>query len=71
MSPRYDMNFTQEQRLLYYLLKNYEKAVRPVRNASHAIVVKLGLTLTNIFDMVGFAFALARPARGKTPNKHS
>lgn len=43
--------FTEEQRLLYHLLKQYEKAVRPVRNASSPIVVKLGLTLTNIFDM--------------------
>uniref|UniRef100_A0A7E4ZU22 Nicotinic acetylcholine receptor subunit n=1 Tax=Panagrellus redivivus TaxID=6233 RepID=A0A7E4ZU22_PANRE len=42
---------TEEQRLLYHLLRNYEKAVRPVRNASHPIVVKLGMTLTNIFDM--------------------
>jgi hypothetical protein len=43
---------TQEQKLLYHLLKHYERAVRPVRNASHTITVKLGLTLTNIFDMV-------------------
>uniref|UniRef100_A0A914W3A3 Neurotransmitter-gated ion-channel ligand-binding domain-containing protein n=1 Tax=Plectus sambesii TaxID=2011161 RepID=A0A914W3A3_9BILA len=42
---------TQEQKLLYHLLKHYERAVRPVRNASHTITVKLGLTLTNIFDM--------------------
>jgi len=43
---------TDEQRLLYHLLKQYERAVRPVRNASDTITVKLGLTLTNIFDMV-------------------
>ncbi|VDN01622.1 unnamed protein product [Thelazia callipaeda] len=42
---------TDEQRLLHYLLKEYEKAVRPVRNASNTVVVKLGLTMTNIFDM--------------------
>lgn len=42
---------TDEQRLLYHLLRGYEKAVRPVRNASKSIIVKLGLTLTNIFDM--------------------
>ncbi|CAI4226524.1 unnamed protein product [Auanema sp. JU1783] len=43
--------WTEEQRLLYYLLRNYEKAVRPVRNASATITVRLGMTMTNIFDM--------------------
>lgn len=43
---------TDEQRVLYYLLRNYERTVRPVKNASDVIVVKLGLTLTNIFDVV-------------------
>src|SRR5688572_8889872 len=47
----YDSQQTEEQRLLYHLLRQYERAVRPVRNASHAIVVKLGMTLTNIFDL--------------------
>uniref|UniRef100_A0A0K0ERV6 Neuronal acetylcholine receptor subunit alpha-10-like n=1 Tax=Strongyloides stercoralis TaxID=6248 RepID=A0A0K0ERV6_STRER len=42
---------TDEQKLLYYLLYNYEKSVRPVKNASNPIVVRLGLTLTNIFEM--------------------
>uniref|UniRef100_A0AC34F2X1 Uncharacterized protein n=1 Tax=Panagrolaimus sp. ES5 TaxID=591445 RepID=A0AC34F2X1_9BILA len=42
---------TDEQKLLYHLLRQYERAVRPVRNASHTITVKLGMTLTNIFDM--------------------
>ncbi|CAJ0576020.1 unnamed protein product, partial [Mesorhabditis spiculigera] len=42
---------TDEQRLLYHILRNYEKAVRPVRNASTPVVVKLGMTMTNIFDM--------------------
>jgi len=44
---------TDEQRLMKYLLRNYEKSVRPVRNASTAILVKLGLTLTHILDLVG------------------
>lgn len=43
---------TDEQRLLHHLLKNYQKAVRPVRNASNAVIVKLGMTMTNIFEMV-------------------
>ncbi|VDO41445.1 unnamed protein product [Onchocerca flexuosa] len=42
---------TDEQRLLRYLLNHYEKAVRPVRNASNTVVVKMGMTITNIFDM--------------------
>lgn len=42
---------TDEQRLLHHLLKQYEKAVRPVRNASNTVTVKLGMTMTNIFDM--------------------
>jgi hypothetical protein len=49
---------TEEQRLLYHLMRHYERAVRPVRNASHAIAVKLGLTLTNIFDMVSLCATL-------------
>ncbi|CAF0847530.1 unnamed protein product [Adineta ricciae] len=52
-----DNNQTQidcsdEQRLLYYLMKNYSNSVRPVRNASQPVPVKLGLTLTQIFDMI-------------------
>lgn len=42
---------TDEQRLLYHLLRGYEKAARPVRNASTPIILKLGLTLTNIVDI--------------------
>ncbi|VDN43893.1 unnamed protein product [Gongylonema pulchrum] len=45
---------TDEQRLLHHLLRQYEKAVRPVRNASNTVIVKLGMTMTNIFDMVLF-----------------
>ncbi|GAB1606018.1 neuronal acetylcholine receptor subunit alpha-10-like, partial [Argonauta hians] len=42
---------TEEQRLMTYLLKGYERSVRPVKNASKAVVVKMGLTFTQIFDM--------------------
>ncbi|VDN58048.1 unnamed protein product [Dracunculus medinensis] len=42
---------TSEQRLLQFLMKNYEKSVRPVRNPSHTVTVKLGMTMTNIFEM--------------------
>lgn len=40
-----------EQRLMNHILRGYEKAVRPVQNASTAVIVKMGLTLTQIFDM--------------------
>lgn len=45
---------TDEQRLLRHLLEQYEKAVRPVRNVSNTVVVRMGLTITSIFDMVPF-----------------
>ena len=41
-----------EQRLMHALLGRYETAVRPVHNASDAVVVRMGLTLTQIFNMV-------------------
>ncbi|ESP05440.1 hypothetical protein LOTGIDRAFT_52159, partial [Lottia gigantea] len=40
-----------EQRLLNYILRGYEKSVRPVRQANTAVLIKMGLTLTQIFDM--------------------
>ncbi|CAG9540010.1 unnamed protein product [Cercopithifilaria johnstoni] len=52
MSDDNDGNqITDEQRLLYHLFDQYEKAVRPVRNASDTVVVRMGMTMTNIFDM--------------------
>ncbi len=41
-----------EQRLFYTLMAGYEKAVRPMKKSSEAIVVKLGITLTQIMDIV-------------------
>lgn len=35
-----------------HLLANYDSASRPVYNASHTVVVKFGLTLAQIADMV-------------------
>ena len=43
-----------EQKLLKKLLDKYNIYSRPVYNASKAVVVKFGLTLTQIFDMVRF-----------------
>lgn len=42
----------QEKLLLQQLMRGYERDVRPVRNASQPVVVKVGITLTQIFDMV-------------------
>jgi len=42
------MKLSDEQRLLSSLMTNYEKSVRPVLNASHAVQLKIGLTLNQI-----------------------
>ena len=41
-----------EKRLLRYLMKGYERDVRPVKNASTPVVIQLSITLAQIFDMV-------------------
>ncbi|MPC53860.1 Acetylcholine receptor subunit alpha-type acr-16 [Portunus trituberculatus] len=41
-----------ERRLLNDLLKDYNKLERPTQNESSAIVVKLGLTLQQIINVV-------------------
>ncbi|CAF1146456.1 unnamed protein product [Adineta ricciae] len=51
-SNRTRINCSDEQRLLYFLMRNYSNSVRPVHNASVPVPVKLGLTLTQIFDMM-------------------
>ncbi|KAK5966359.1 Nicotinic acetylcholine receptor subunit type G [Trichostrongylus colubriformis] len=40
-----------EQKLFRYLLRDYDKAVRPVFNASKIVKVYIGLTLTHIFNI--------------------
>lgn len=47
----------QEKLLLQQLMRGYERDVRPVRNASQAVVVQVGITLTQIFDMVSFFYS--------------
>ena len=42
----------EESQLLKYLMQNYDREVRPVINVSTAMKVKVGITLTQIFDMV-------------------
>jgi hypothetical protein len=50
-----DANAPDEQRLMMAMLHNYEPASRPVYNASNVVLVKFGLTLAQIFDMVRFS----------------
>lgn len=38
---------------MFYIHRNYERLVRPVFNASKPVVIKMGLTLAQVFDMVG------------------
>ncbi|CAL1535405.1 unnamed protein product [Lymnaea stagnalis] len=42
---------TDEQRLLKALTTNYDPAVRPVYNSKQAVLIKLGITLTQIIDV--------------------
>jgi len=48
---------TDEQRLLDKLLDGYNPASRPVYNASHQVVVKFGITLAQIQDMVRVTYS--------------
>ena len=41
-----------EQRLFYTIMSGYEKSVRPSRVSSDPVVVKLGISLTLIMDLV-------------------
>jgi hypothetical protein len=45
-----------EQRLMEVMFRTYEPASRPVYNASHVVLVKFGITLTQISDMVSYLF---------------
>ena len=53
--PEHSMSkgMTDEQVLLAYMLHNYDLNTRPVMNASKPVSVKLGITLNQIFDVVG------------------
>ena len=43
---------TEEQRLLYRLMRRYDRASRPVYEAAKPVVIRLGITLTQVLDMV-------------------
>ena len=52
-----DIDYSNEQnnderRLFNYLMRNYDNTIRPVHNASKPINIRLGITLTQIFDLV-------------------
>ena len=53
-----------EQRLLNYVMRGYEKSVRPVRVATTPVVIRMGLTLTQIFDMVSQIYCITGFAAG-------
>jgi len=42
----------QESRLLQYLMQGYDRQVRPVVNVTNTVTIHVGITLTQIFDMV-------------------
>lgn len=50
-----DDQTNDEKRLLNYLMRNYDRSIRPVKNASTPVVIRLGITLTQIFDLVSIA----------------
>jgi len=41
-----------ERRLVDYLMRNYDNSIRPVKDASNPVIIRLGITLTQIFDLV-------------------
>lgn len=43
-----------EQRLLAKIYRNYDNSVRPVYNATNNVIVKFGLSLIQIIDMVSY-----------------
>ncbi|GBM79645.1 hypothetical protein AVEN_184206-2-1, partial [Araneus ventricosus] len=47
-----EIEYSAEKRLVDKLMRGYDNTVRPVKNASTAIVIRLGITLTQIFDLV-------------------
>ncbi|KAK3602116.1 hypothetical protein CHS0354_023095 [Potamilus streckersoni] len=44
-------DMTEEQRLLYHIMKGYDRATRPVFQAATPVIIKLGITLTQVLDV--------------------
>lgn len=42
---------SQEKRLVDWLMRDYDADVRPVKNSSEPVIIRLGITLTQIFDL--------------------
>lgn len=47
-------NMTEEQRLLYKLMRNYDRSSRPVYRAQTPVTIRLGISLTQVLDIVSF-----------------
>ncbi|XP_064474752.1 neuronal acetylcholine receptor subunit alpha-10-like isoform X2 [Ornithodoros turicata] len=43
--------WNDEKRLLETLMRGYDNSVRPVKNSSDPVIIRLGITLTQIFDL--------------------
>ena len=56
--PERNITAQHESRLLEYLLTNYNRHVRPVLNHTKNVTVNVGITLTQIFDMVSIIIFL-------------
>ena len=59
--PERNITAQHESRLLEYLLTNYNRHVRPVLNHTKNVTVNVGITLTQIFDMVSIIIFLRFP----------
>ncbi|CAF4330392.1 unnamed protein product, partial [Rotaria sordida] len=40
--------------LFYTIMTGYEKAIRPLKKSSEAVVVKLGISLTQILGIISY-----------------
>ena len=49
-----DYQTNDEKKLLNYLMRNYDKRIRPVKNVSSPVLIRLGITLTQIVDLVSY-----------------
>ena len=47
----FEKQTNDEKRLLQYLMRNYDPNVRPLRDSSAPVIIRLGITLTQIFDL--------------------
>ena len=61
LDPRTKMAAQFEAKLLTYLLRDYDRRVRPVTNHNSNVTVHVGITLTQIFDMVRLLFLYYYP----------